>query len=76
MCQPASPAFELPRQGGAHVLFDERQRLFVVQAAPDGRTAQAELFVAGEITGTMNAAAAAAAGCHAGEALAAELLGG
>ncbi|MND05895.1 hypothetical protein D3C83_269460 [compost metagenome] len=40
----------------------EKERLFAVDADADGRTASAGLFVAGELRGTMGAAAAAETG--------------
>ncbi|MDY7230986.1 2Fe-2S iron-sulfur cluster-binding protein [Hyalangium rubrum] len=66
---PTSPSFELARQGGAAVRFDEERGLFVVEAEADGSTAAPDLFVAGDITGGGNAKAAATAGARAAEAL-------
>lgn len=66
---PPSPSFELARQGGANVDFDAERGLFVVRAEPDGRTAAADVFVAGDITGGGSAQQAAASGARAAEAL-------
>ncbi len=69
VCAPAAPSFELARQAGAHVSWREKDALFAVDVDADGRTAAATLFVAGELTGAMGAAAAAASGRRAAEAL-------
>jgi len=66
---PPSPSFELARQGGASVDFDAQRGLFVVRAEADGRTAAADVFVAGDITGGGSAQQAAASGTRAAEAL-------
>ena len=49
--------------------FDAERGLFVVEAQADGRTAAAEVFVAGDVTGGGTAKEAAAAGARAAEAL-------
>jgi sarcosine oxidase subunit alpha len=66
---PTSPSFELARQGGASVDFDAQRGLFVVRAEADGRTAAADVFVAGDITGGGSARQAAASGARAAETL-------
>jgi sarcosine oxidase subunit alpha len=66
---PTSPSFELARQGGASVGFDAERGLFVVEAEADGRTAAADIFVAGDITGGGSAQQAAASGTRAAQAL-------
>ncbi|WP_426752361.1 2Fe-2S iron-sulfur cluster-binding protein [Myxococcus sp. Y35] len=66
---PVSPSFELARQGGAKVPFDEKRGLFVVEADADGRTHAADVFAAGDVTGGGTAKDAAAAGRRAAEAL-------
>jgi sarcosine oxidase subunit alpha len=66
---PTSPSFELARQGGASVDFDAQRGLFVVRAEADGRTAAADVFVAGDITGGGSAQQAAASGTRAAETL-------
>ncbi len=66
---PVSPSFELARQGGAKVPFDEERGLFVVEVDPDGRTHAADVFAAGDVTGGGSAKDAAAAGRRAAEAL-------
>ena len=72
---PPAPSFELARQGGARVRFDDHDGLFVVDADAVGRTAQAAVIVAGEVTGAMDAVSAWARGEQAGAAVAAELAG-
>lgn len=69
-CGPISPAFELARAAGAIVSWNASARTFVVEADPSGQTANASLFVAGEMRGPMSAAAAAEQGLTAAEALA------
>lgn len=76
VCQPPSPAFELARQGGALVAFDQAAGAFAVKADREGRTTQPGLFAAGEVTGPMEAGQAAEDGRRAGEAIARELAGG
>ncbi|WP_434391493.1 FAD-dependent oxidoreductase [Melittangium boletus] len=71
-----SPSFELPRQGGAKVEFDEAREVFAVVADADGRTAAADVWVAGDVTGGGSTAQAAAAGQRAAEALSRDLAGG
>ncbi len=66
---PTSPSFELARQGGAQVEFDAGRGVFAVVAQEDGRTAEADLYVAGDVMGGKSAAEAAASGRRAAEAL-------
>ncbi|AKQ66049.1 Sarcosine oxidase alpha subunit [Myxococcus hansupus] len=66
---PVSPSFELARQGGAKVPFDEKRGLFVVETDTQGRTHAADVFAAGDVTGGGTAKDAAAAGRRAAEAL-------
>jgi sarcosine oxidase subunit alpha len=47
VCLPPSPSFELARQGGAKVEFDEHHGTFVVESDAQGRTATKAVFVAG-----------------------------
>ena len=68
-----SPSFELARQGGAKVEFDEAREVFAVVADADGRTAVAEVYVAGDVTGGRSTAQAVADGARTAEALAASL---
>jgi sarcosine oxidase subunit alpha len=56
LAPPVAPRYELARQGGAHVAFDPVSGVFTVQADPDGRTANPEVFVAGEMTGALSVA--------------------
>jgi sarcosine oxidase subunit alpha len=72
LCGPVSPAFELARSAGAHVGWDERARLFVVQADARGKAAHS-VFVAGELRGPMSASTAAEQGLVAASALSDEL---
>jgi sarcosine oxidase subunit alpha len=65
---PPAPATDLARQLGAGVVLDPASEAFAVNAGPDGATAVPHLFVAGEATGAMDAARAAAAGRAAGKA--------
>ncbi len=62
VCAAPAPSFELARQGGAHVGWREKEHVFAVDADADGRTAAAGLFVAGDLRGTMGAAAASETG--------------
>ncbi|WNG58211.1 NAD(P)-binding protein [Archangium gephyra] len=71
-----SPSFELARQGGAKVEFDEAREVFAVVADADGRTEAKDLYVAGDVTGGRSAAEAAADGKRAAEALVGSLTGG
>ncbi|WP_257446248.1 2Fe-2S iron-sulfur cluster-binding protein [Archangium lipolyticum] len=64
-----SPSFELARQGGAKVEFDEAREVFAVVADADGRTAAPDVFVAGDVTGGRSMAESAASGRRAAEAL-------
>ncbi len=64
--QPPAPATDLARLLGAPVAFEAAA--FAVTADRHGRTAVPGLFAAGEVTGAMDAAAAAEAGRRAGEA--------
>jgi thioredoxin reductase len=66
--QPPAPATDLARLLGAPTTFDPAARAFAVVADAAGRTAVPGLFAAGEVTGAMDAAAAAEAGRRAGEA--------
>jgi sarcosine oxidase subunit alpha len=70
VCGSQAPSFELARAGGAKVGWSASARTFVVEADATGRTANASLFVAGELTGPMTAATAAARGRAAAEAIA------
>ena len=69
VCAPLAPSFELARQGGVHVHWRERERIFAAEADADGRTAQPTIFVAGELKGPMGAAAAAETGRRAAQAM-------
>jgi len=71
-----SPSFELARQGGAKVEFNEAREVFAVVADADGLTAAPDVWVAGDVTGGGSTAQAAAAGRRAAEALAEALIGG
>jgi sarcosine oxidase subunit alpha len=70
LCGVTMPSFELARAGGAKVAWDAAVKAFVVEADERGRTANAALFVAGEAARPMTAAAAAAHGRAAAEAIA------
>ncbi len=50
-CGPIAPAYELPRQMGLSTPYQPTQQGFVPEHQGDGRTAQANVFVAGEVTG-------------------------
>ncbi|WNG27293.1 NAD(P)-binding protein [Cystobacter fuscus] len=65
-----SPSFELARQGGAKVEYDEAREVFAVVADAEGRTEAADVYVAGDVRGGRSAAQAAADGRRAAEALA------
>lgn len=65
-----APAFELARQQGAEVRFDEHAGGFRVVAAADGATGRPGLFAAGDATGYVGPTAAEAAGRVAGAAAA------
>jgi len=69
VCAPPAPSFELARAGGAKVGWSAAARTFVVEADAAGRTANPALFVAGELTGPVSAANAAASGRAAADAL-------
>lgn len=69
-CAPPSPAFELARAGGAKVVWNPSSRCFVVETDARGQTANASLFVAGEMRGPMSSAAAAEQGLAAAETIA------
>lgn len=73
VCLPPSPSYELARQAGAIVHYDETASVFVVQADPNGRTAHKQLFVAGDLTGPKSVQAAAEAGRRAALAIAPEV---
>lgn len=66
---PVSPSFELARQGGATVSFDEGRGLFKVEADADGRTGAVDVFAAGDLTGGGTARQAADAGRRTAQAL-------
>jgi sarcosine oxidase, subunit alpha len=66
---PTSPSFELARQGGAQVEFDEALEVFKVTAEADGRTAARDVYVAGDVAGGRSVAEAAASGRRVAEAL-------
>lgn len=66
---PPSPAFELPRQGGARVVYREALGVFGVEADATGLTAGRDLYVAGDIQGGMSAAEAVESGRRVAEAL-------
>ncbi|MCC6336388.1 MAG: (2Fe-2S)-binding protein [Myxococcales bacterium] len=70
VCGCTAPSFELARAGGAKVAWEPRAKTFVVEADGQGRTANASLFVAGELTGPKSAGQAAASGVAAAEAIA------
>jgi len=65
---PRAPASELARQVGAEVEREPASGGYRVRAAADGATAVRGVRAAGEVTGPMSAADAAAAGRRAGEA--------
>lgn len=69
LASPPSPAFELATQGGAEVIYDGALQSFIVQADADGRTANAAVYVAGELRGPCSAAEAAASGARAARAI-------
>ena len=62
VCAPQAPSFELARQAGVQVNWQDRDKLFVVASDADGRTPQRSIFIAGELKGPMSAAAAAETG--------------
>jgi sarcosine oxidase subunit alpha len=68
-----SPGFELARQGGAKVEFDEAREVFAVVADAEGRTTAPDVYVAGDVRGGRSAAQAAADGRRAAESLAESL---
>jgi NADPH-dependent 2,4-dienoyl-CoA reductase/sulfur reductase-like enzyme len=68
VASPPAPATELARELGAAIALDAASGAFAVRASEDGTTAVPGLFAAGEVTGAMDAARAAAAGRRAGEA--------
>lgn len=70
VCVPASPAFELARQGGAKIVFAEAHQGFVVEADEHGRTQDPTLFVAGDLLGSGTIAKAADSGARSGRAIA------
>jgi len=65
---PPAPAAEFARELGAEVALDAAAGAFAVRVAATGATSVPGLFAAGEVTGAMGAAQAAAAGRRAGEA--------
>lgn len=67
LCAPLSPSCELARAGGAKVSWDARNQVFVVEADRAGRTANPQIWVAGDLLGPMSAAAAAETGRIASE---------
>jgi sarcosine oxidase, subunit alpha len=68
-CGALSPAFELARAGGAHVVWSGEHRCFIVETDAHGKTGQANVFVAGEMRGPMSSNAAAEQGIAAAQAL-------
>ena len=66
---PEAPSFELPRQAGAHVVFDDRVG-FVVRADVNGKTAAPDAWVAGQLTGPCSPSDAADSGRRAARAIA------
>ncbi|RKH36440.1 2Fe-2S iron-sulfur cluster-binding protein [Corallococcus sicarius] len=66
---PVTPGFELARQGGAKVEFDEGAGHFRVEADADGRTQAPDVFVAGDVAHAGTAKDAAAMGQRAAQAL-------
>ncbi|MET0404591.1 MAG: 2Fe-2S iron-sulfur cluster-binding protein [Cystobacter sp.] len=71
-----SPSFELARQGGAKVEFDEVREVFAVVADAEGRTAVPDVYVAGDVRGARSAAEAASDGRRVAESLVGSLAGG
>ncbi len=69
LCGSTSPAFELARAGGAQVKWNASKRCFGVETDAHGKTANASLWVAGEMRGPMSSAAATEQGFVAAEAL-------
>jgi sarcosine oxidase subunit alpha len=67
VCGPPAPAIDLARHLGAAVGPDAASGAFAIRVAPRGATSVAGLWAAGEVTGTMDAAAAREAGRRAGE---------
>jgi sarcosine oxidase subunit alpha len=68
LASPPAPATELARELGARTRFDETLRAHALEVDGAGATGVPGLFAAGEVTGAMDAAAAAEAGRRAGEA--------
>jgi sarcosine oxidase subunit alpha len=64
---PPAPAIDLARQLGAEVTLDAASGAFAVRVGVRGETSVPGLWAAGEATGAMDAARAAAAGQAAGE---------
>jgi sarcosine oxidase subunit alpha len=65
---PPAPATDLARHLGAPVRFDTALAAFALEVDANGWTGVPGLFAAGEVTGAMDARAAAEAGRRAGEA--------
>lgn len=76
ICIPASPAFELARQGGAEIVFADAHQGFVVEADANGKTKSDDVYVAGDLLGGSTIAKAADSGAKAGRAVAASLSAG
>lgn len=68
-CGPVSPAFELARAAGAHVVWNATAHCFVVETDDRGRTARLNVSAAGEIRGPMSSAAAAEQGLAVADAM-------
>jgi sarcosine oxidase subunit alpha len=69
-CGALSPAFELARAGGAHVVWNAEHRCFVVETDATGKTGSDNVFVAGEMRGPMSSNVAVEQGLAAAKALA------
>jgi len=73
VCVPPQPSVELARQGDARVACADAGGAPCVQVDSEGRTSATDLFAAGELTGAVDARAAAEAGRCAAEAIVREL---
>lgn len=71
LCGSRAPCFELPRQAGMEVSLDERG--YAVR--PTEQSGEAELFAAGDVTGTVTLAEAKRSGAELGRALRARAIG-
>src|SRR5581483_3404549 len=67
VCVPASPAFELARQGGAKVAWSDAHMTFVVEADESGRTSAPRVVVCGEQAGPSSIESSAKSGERAAE---------